>query len=114
MVRDSEEALVKYLKYWTEGWCVFVCVCVCVCISFRETIFEKSPKFLLRVGISQIFLFIYLFILLFRVALAAYGRFSGQGSSCSCQPTPQPQQHGIPAVSVTYTTAHGNSGSLTY
>ena len=29
-------------------------------------------------------------------------------------PTPQPQQHGIQAASSTYTTAHGNTGSLTY
>ena len=27
---------------------------------------------------------------------------------------PQPQQHGIPAVSATYTTAHGNMGSPTH
>ena len=33
--------------------------------------------------------------------------------SYSCQPVPQPQQHGIQAVSVTYTTTHGNAGSLT-
>ena len=33
--------------------------------------------------------------------------------SCSCQPTPQPQQHGIKATSVTYTTAHSITGSLT-
>jgi len=29
-------------------------------------------------------------------------------------PTPQPQQCGIQATSVTYTTAHGNAGSLTH
>ena len=34
--------------------------------------------------------------------------------SCSCQPQPQPQQHGIQAVSATYTTVHGNTGSLTH
>lgn len=32
--------------------------------------------------------------------------------SCSCRPMPQPQEHGIWVVSVTYTTAHGNTGSL--
>ena len=31
--------------------------------------------------------------------------------SCSCQLKPQPQQHGIQAVSTTYTTAHGKAGS---
>ena len=30
------------------------------------------------------------------------------------QPTPEPQQHGIPAMSATYTTAHGKTGSLTH
>ena len=43
-------------------------------------------------------------------------RFPGKGSnwSCCCQPTPQSQQCQIRAVSVTYTTAHGNMGSLTH
>ena len=41
-------------------------------------------------------------------------KFPGQGlnQSCSCQPTLQPQQLGIPALSVTYTAAHGNSNPL--
>ena len=34
--------------------------------------------------------------------------------SCCCQPTPEPQQRGIWAQSVTYTTAHGTTGSLTH
>ena len=39
----------------------------------------------------------------------------GSNWSCSRQPTPQPQQRrGIPATSATYTTAHGNAGSLTH
>ena len=33
--------------------------------------------------------------------------------SYSCQPTPEPQQCQIQAVSLTYTTAHGNARSLT-
>uniref|UniRef100_A0A8D1J5D2 Cell wall biosis 43 C-terminal homolog n=1 Tax=Sus scrofa TaxID=9823 RepID=A0A8D1J5D2_PIG len=33
---------------------------------------------------------------------------------CSRQPTPEPQQLGIRATSATYTTAHGNVGSLIY
>jgi len=45
-------------------------------------------------------------------------RFSGPGlnQSCSHRPTPQPQpqQLGIQATSATYTTAHGNTGSLTH
>ena len=40
-------------------------------------------------------------------------RFPGLGSNWSCRrwPTPEPQQHGIQALSATYTTAHGNAGS---
>ena len=34
--------------------------------------------------------------------------------SCSFLPTPQPQQCGIPAVSVTCTTVHSNTRSLTH
>ena len=43
-------------------------------------------------------------------------RVPGQGSnqSCSCRPAPQPQQRCIRALSATYTTAHGNAGSLTH
>ena len=42
--------------------------------------------------------------------------FLSQGSnqSCRCWPMPQPQQLRIWAVSVTYTTAHGNTRSLTH
>ena len=38
----------------------------------------------------------------------------GSNWSCSYRPTSQPQQRGIQAMSATYTTAHGNTGSLTY
>jgi len=43
-------------------------------------------------------------------------RFPGQGSnqSCSHWPMPEPQKRGIRAASATYTTAHGNAGSLTH
>ena len=53
---------------------------------------------------------------LFRAAPAAYGGSQPRGSnwSYSLWPTPQPQQCRIQATSVTYTTAHGNTGSLTH
>ena len=38
----------------------------------------------------------------------------GLNQSCSFRPTPQPQQWGIWATFVTYTTAQGNTGSLTH
>ena len=40
-------------------------------------------------------------------------KFLGLNPSCSCQPMLQTQQCGIQAASVTYTTACGNTGSLT-
>ena len=45
-----------------------------------------------------------------------YGGPPARGSNLSygCWPTLQPQQHRIWAVSVTYTTAHSNIGSLTH
>ena len=73
-----------------------------------------------------IFLFTYLF-LLFRAAPAAYGgsqardrigataaglHYSQSNSGYLCPP--QPQQHQIQAASVTYTTAPGNTRSLTH
>ena len=38
----------------------------------------------------------------------------GAESELSCWPIPQPQLHSIQAASVTYTTALGNTGSLTH
>ena len=47
---------------------------------------------------------------------SAYGssQTRGQNRSYSGQPTPQPQQCKIQAESATYTTGHGNAGSLTH
>ena len=57
-----------------------------------------------------------IFFFLFRATLAAYGSSQATGSnrSCRCQPTLQPQWHRIQAMSVTYTPARENSGSLTH
>ena len=51
--------------------------------------------------------FIYLFI--FRAAPAACGGSQARGQIGAVAAGLQPQQHGIRAVSATYTTAHGNS-----
>ena len=50
-----------------------------------------------------------------RAAPVAYGGSRARGliRSCSLRPTPGPQQHGIQAVTASYTTDHGNVGSLT-
>ena len=75
---------------------------------------EFSSDLLLSLETVFFHLFIYLFI--FQGCTCGIWRFPGQGSnqSCSCQSTPQPQPHQIRATSVTYTTVHGNIGSLTH
>ena len=66
------------------------------------------------------FLFLFFFFGLlsfFRVAPAAYGGSQARSwinQRRSHQPMPRPQQGWIRAASVTYTTAHGNAGSLTH
>ena len=51
-----------------------------------------------------------------RAAPVAYGgsQASGLIGAVAAKPTPQPQQCGILATSTTYTTAHGNTRSLTH
>ena len=63
--------------------------------------------------------FMYLFIFvfcLFRAAPAVYGGSQARGliGAAADSSTPQPQWRGLLAVSVTYTTAHGNTGSSTH
>ena len=53
----------------------------------------------------------FLLFSLFRATLAAYGNSQARGQIG--WPTPQAQQCTIRSASVTYTTAHGNAGSLT-
>ena len=81
--------------------------CVCTC---RQVIFCTVNGQVLR-----FFLFVFVF-LLFRAAPEAYGssQAKGQIGATSCWPTPQPQQLWIQAKSVTYTTAHSNTGTLTH
>ena len=72
-----------------------------------------------RGGVGNLcFLFSFL-VLFFFAFLGMYLRHMevprlGMNRSCSRWLTPQPQQWGIQATSATYTTAHGNDGSLTY
>ena len=49
-------------------------------------------------------------------ASAPYGSSQARGpiGATAAEPTPQPQQCQIPALSLTYTTAHGNVRSLTH
>ena len=52
--------------------------------------------------------------LLFRAAPTAYGGSQARGPVKATDATPQPQQYQIQAMSLTYTTAHGNARSLTH
>ena len=85
---------------------IFYLVIVCILYSRGiQTHFGSVSVF------HNFFLFFWSF---FQGHIDSIGRFPGQGSnrSCSCWPIPQPQQRGIQAESETYTTAHGNAGSL--
>ena len=63
-----------------------------------------------------IYLFIYCHFAFSRAAPEAYGGSQARDGigAAAAKPTPQLQQCGIPAMSVTHTTAHGNTGSLTH
>ena len=64
-------------------------------------------------SLSKILLFS--FFLSFEGCTCGIWKLPGWGNrSYSFWPTPQPQQHGIQTASVTYTTAHGNTKSLTH
>ena len=67
-------------------------------------------------GISKLSLLLSSFLFCFQGHRCSIWRFPVQGWnwSYSCRPTPEPQQHGIRDMSVTYTTAHGNTKSLTH
>ena len=69
-----------------------------------------SPLTLLKHRIQTAESFFFFF--LFRAMPTAYGGSQARGR-ISC-PTLQPQQHQIRAMSVTYTTAHGSTSSLTH
>ena len=78
---------------------------------------QSWETYVTQPGNSQISIYFFaLLFLLFRTAPTAIWKFISSGSkqSYSCQPTPQPRQHRIWTTFVTYTTAHGNVGSLTH
>ena len=68
------------------------------------------------VVVVVVILFLFFVFCLFRAAPVAYGGSQARGliGAVAALPTPEPQQHGIRAASATYTTAHGNAGSLTH
>ena len=93
--RDCNSALFKAWCLVRGGYSAAAWLLLCLCL----------PP-----GIS-----FFLSFLLFRATPMAYG--GSQASSIqnySCWPMPQPQPHQIWATSVTYTTAHGDAGSITH
>ena len=77
---------------------------------------QTAPLVLRKVSVIYIHRHTHIYILLFRATPVAYGgsQVGGSNQSYICQPTPQPERYRIQAVSVTYTTAHSNAGSLTH
>ena len=71
---------------------------------------------ILAIELYKFFIPFFFFFWSFQGCTLNVWRFPSWGSnwSRSCRPSPQPQQHGIRAASETYTTTHGNAGSLTY
>ena len=80
---------------------------------------ERPPSLFCLCTLSPLLvvcLYIYMFIYLFLGPHPQHVEVPSLGSNWSyrCWPTPQPQQCRIRATSVTYTTAHGNTRSLTH
>ena len=69
--------------------------------------------FFLSFFLFALYLF-YFFLIFFRAALMAYWNFQTRVQIGAVSASLQPQQWWIWAVSVTYTTAHGNAGSWPY
>ena len=79
---------------------------------YLKKIYLKHLKNVLYIMYFSFFFF-FAFLSFFRAAPVAYGSPQARGR-IGAVATPQPQQHGIQASSVTYTTAHCNTGSLTH
>jgi len=90
---------------------VFFC---CTTKWFTYTCSHISDSFATWI-ITDFFFFFFGLFAFSRAAPRAYGGSQARGrQSCSLPPMPEPQQREIWAVSVTYTTAHGNARFLTH
>ena len=103
--------LLEVQRYSSSCWLHNRC-----CMVGRQSAPFWPPDCILFFYLFNLFI-CFLFFCLFAISWAAtvaYGgsQARGQIRSCSRGPTPGPQQHGIRAASATYTTAHGNAGSL--
>ena len=83
---------------------------------FEEVILKSLSSILPLVVVFFVCLFFVFCLFAFsRAASAAHGDSQARGLiGAVAASLPEPQQHGIQAVNVSYTTAHGNAGSLTH
>ena len=104
--RQRGQALTKFLLLCLTRGYFGLCICpIYICFQPINFLFHYTLPF------------IYLFICFaFQGCTHSTCTFPGQGSnqSHSCRPMLQPQQHRIRATSVTYTTGHSNTRSLTH
>ena len=84
-------------------------------ISYPQCVYSATGGFVL-LNLPYLLLLFFFGLSVFSGPNRGIWRFPGQGSneSFSCRSMPQALQCQREAVSVTYTTAHGNAGSLTH
>ena len=99
----------------------FVVICSSSSLKLTQQWEIRITTFIFRTDetFTNILGFFFFFFFCLFVFLGPYPwhlEVPGEGSNRSCRrwPTPQPQQGQIQAGSATYTTAHGNAGSLTH
>ena len=97
------------VHHWTPGDQRSVHLTVCTQGPFWKKEVNAAQHFANIISIN----FLFFSPTVFRAAPEAYGSpQAGVESEFSCWCMPQPQQSGIQAISVTYTTVHGNAWSL--
>ena len=92
----------------------FLLFCMMLPVDFSDALY-RDEEVLFTEFTESLSLSFFFFFFLFRVTPVTYGiPRLGVNQSCTCWPMPQPQKCRMGAVSVNYTTANGNAGSLTY
>ena len=90
-------------------------VCVWKTVRIKTQVFRFLHPVLALVQMStSLCLFVFVFVFLGLHSQHMEVPRLGTNGSCSHQPMPEPQQCWIQAASATYTTGHGDAGSLTH
>ena len=107
----STQRITSFLP--ATSWIALVAMGILFASSFP--CYKQCRSVLCRRG-SILYLSLFFFFNSFQGHTRSIWEFPSQGSnwSCCCRPKPQPQQCQSPAASATYTTSHGNTGSLTH